>query len=75
MSSRPKRENKAPERFQGWISGEKQEPFTVRNTKKKIKSPISHEGGKASKKFHNLNARKGLTKNLDVVLLPVEFEA
>ena len=37
MPSRPKRKNKAPERFQGWISGEKHEPFTVRNTKKKIK--------------------------------------
>ena len=37
MSIRPKGENKAPERFQGWISGEKHEAFTVRNTKKKIK--------------------------------------
>ena len=39
---------------------------------------ISHEKKKKKeheKKFHNLKARKGLTKNLDVVLLPVDYDS
>ena len=47
-------------------------------TTRKKESPISHEKKKKKrtwKKFHNLNARKGLTKNLDVVLLPVDYDS
>ena len=37
MASRPKRQSKAPERFKVWESGDKHEPFTVRNRKKEMK--------------------------------------
>ena len=50
--------------------------YAMHHTKKE--SPISHEKKKKKeheKKFHNLNARKGLTKNLDVVLLPVDYDS
>ena len=50
--------------------------YAMHQTKKE--SPISHEKKKKNnmkKKFHNLNARKGLTKNLDVVLLPVDYDS
>ena len=31
------RERKVPERFQGWNFGDKHEPFSIRNQKKKVK--------------------------------------
>ena len=35
MSQKPKREVKAPARFQAWTHGDKHEPFATRNYKKK----------------------------------------
>ena len=37
MSQRPKREVKAPEKFQIWTNGDRHEPFSIRNHKKKEK--------------------------------------
>ena len=40
MAGRPKRESKAPKRFQVWENGDKHEPFKIRNQKKEMKVEI-----------------------------------
>ena len=40
MAGRPKRETKEPEKFQVWESGDKHEPFKIRNQKKEMKVEV-----------------------------------